>query len=244
MNSPTSDGDPVFVEVPAPSDEALQALLHKIIARLMKLLTRCNVLVEEDEGSVYMAYGSADSDDVRTLRPPQAAPCTYRIAFGPRAGQKVFPVQGAMPRDAAFIQALCADVQGFSLRAAARCAADGRQTLEQLCRYITRPAQANELVQIICAGQVMLINQTEDALGRRHHAYRDVAVGALAAAGGVGATATAIAAHANDCFKAFHRGRAVSGLGRYGELSIATRWRQSVIGTGRRKAVAQGGPVM
>jgi len=86
LNSLTSDGDPVFIEIPAPSDEALQALLHKIIARLMKLLTRRNVLVEEDEGSGYMAYGLADSDDARTLRPPQAALCTYRIAFGPPAG--------------------------------------------------------------------------------------------------------------------------------------------------------------
>ena len=39
-----------------------------------------------------------------------AAPCTCRIAFGPRAGQKVFfTVQGAMPRDAARDQDLCAD---------------------------------------------------------------------------------------------------------------------------------------
>ena len=29
-----TDGEPVFVEVPAPTDEALQALLHKIIGRL------------------------------------------------------------------------------------------------------------------------------------------------------------------------------------------------------------------
>ena len=29
-----TDGEPVFVEVPAPSDDALQALLHKIIGRL------------------------------------------------------------------------------------------------------------------------------------------------------------------------------------------------------------------
>ena len=35
-----TEGEPDFVEVPAPSDEALQALLHKIISRLMKLLTR------------------------------------------------------------------------------------------------------------------------------------------------------------------------------------------------------------
>ena len=35
-----SDGAPEFVGVPAPTDEALQAVLHKIITRMMKLLTR------------------------------------------------------------------------------------------------------------------------------------------------------------------------------------------------------------
>ena len=32
-------------------------------------------------------------------------------------------------------------MQGFSLHAAVRCGANERQALEQLCRYITRPAQ-------------------------------------------------------------------------------------------------------
>ena len=41
-----ADGTPEFVEVAAPTDEALQAVLHKIITRLMKLLTRRRVLVE------------------------------------------------------------------------------------------------------------------------------------------------------------------------------------------------------
>ena len=35
-----TDGKPVFVEVPAPGDEALQALLDKISTQAMKLLTR------------------------------------------------------------------------------------------------------------------------------------------------------------------------------------------------------------
>jgi ribosomal protein S27E len=35
-----TDGAPEFVEVPAPTDEALQSVLHKIITRTMKLLTR------------------------------------------------------------------------------------------------------------------------------------------------------------------------------------------------------------
>jgi len=29
-----TDGEPVFVEVPAPTDEALQTVLHKIITRM------------------------------------------------------------------------------------------------------------------------------------------------------------------------------------------------------------------
>ena len=89
-----ADGVPQFVEVPAPTDEALQAVLHKIITRTMKLLTRRGVLVEE-EGSTYMADNDGDSDEAHVLRPLQAAACTYRIAFGPRAGQKVLTLQGA-----------------------------------------------------------------------------------------------------------------------------------------------------
>ena len=42
-----NEGGPIFVEVPAPTDEALQAVLHKIITRMMKLLTRRGALVEE-----------------------------------------------------------------------------------------------------------------------------------------------------------------------------------------------------
>ena len=94
----SAEGAPQFVEVAAPTDEALQAVLHRIITRLMGLLTRRGVLVEEEEGSTYIADNDGDSDEARTLRPLQAAACTYRIAFGPRAGKKVLTVQGAMPR--------------------------------------------------------------------------------------------------------------------------------------------------
>ena len=90
----------------------------------MKLLTRRGVLVEE-QGQAYMADDD-DSDEARTLRPLHAAACTYRIAFGPRAGQKVLTVQGAMPRERDFNQTLCADIDGFSLHAAVRSGADDR----------------------------------------------------------------------------------------------------------------------
>ena len=91
-----ADGAPEFVEMPATTDEALQTVLLKITTRMMKLLTRKGVLVE-GQGQTYMADDDADSDEARVLRPLQAAACTYRIAFGPRAGKKVLTVQGAMP---------------------------------------------------------------------------------------------------------------------------------------------------
>jgi hypothetical protein len=163
----SADGTSEFVEAPAPTDQAQQAVLHKVITRTMKMLTRRGVLVEE-EGSTYVADNDGDSDEARTLRPLQAAACTYRIAFGPRAGQKVLTVQGAMPRDKDFKQTLCADIDGFSLHAAVRCGADDRQALEQLCRYITRPALANERVQTNAAGQVVLKLKTPWRDGTTH----------------------------------------------------------------------------
>ena len=46
-------------------------MLHKIITRLISLLTRRGVLVEE-EGSTYVADNDGDSDEARVLRPLQA----------------------------------------------------------------------------------------------------------------------------------------------------------------------------
>ena len=64
---------------------------------------------------------------------------------------------------------LCADIDGgFSLHAAVRCMADDRKGLEQLCRYITRPALANERVQTNAAGQVLLKFKTPCRDGTTH----------------------------------------------------------------------------
>ena len=94
-------------------------------------------MLVEEQGQTYMADDDSDSDEARTLRPLQAAPgqwpgpspgtnspldclspgAAYRIAFGPRAGQKVLTVltvQGAMPRVADFKQSLYADIDGNS----------------------------------------------------------------------------------------------------------------------------------
>jgi len=82
-----TEGAPVFVEVPVPTDEALQAVLHKIITRLMKLLTRKGCLGKV--GQTTRADGDSDSDSdsdearVRRLLQAAAWPCRPRRASGP-----------------------------------------------------------------------------------------------------------------------------------------------------------------
>jgi Putative transposase len=63
---------------------------------------------------------------------------------------------GAARRDDKTTHGLCADAHGFSLHAGVRCGADQRKQLEQLCRYITRPALANERLSRNVRGQVVL----------------------------------------------------------------------------------------
>ena len=65
-------------------------------------------------------------------------------------------MHSAMPRQVGFKQDLCADIDGFSVHAAVRCEAEHRKRLEQLCRYIARPALSNESVRCNAAGQVVL----------------------------------------------------------------------------------------
>jgi hypothetical protein len=133
----------------------------------MKMLTRRGVLIEE-MGQTYLSEPDADGDEARTLRPLQAAAIIDRIAFGPRVGQKVLALRGAMSREGTARQPLCADIDGFSLHAAVQVEAHDRKRLEQLCRYITRPALSDERVQLNTAGQVELELKTPWRDGTAH----------------------------------------------------------------------------
>jgi hypothetical protein len=134
----------------------------------MRLLTRQGVLVEE-QGVPYLAGIEAD----QALMPLQAGSCTYRIALGPRARREgVEPASGlgtwrirlaSLVRQCARLQPACGG--------AARDAHE-RNELERLCRYITRPAIANERLKG---------NRTGDVVLRLKSAYRDGTTGDVAA---------------------------------------------------------------
>ena len=98
----------------------------------------------------------ADIAGDNSLASLQAASCTYRTAFGPRAGQKMLSLQTLASRDKQLTAVLCAEAHGFSLHAGVRTAAHQRTALERLCRTITRPAIANERLSRNAKGQVVL----------------------------------------------------------------------------------------
>ena len=75
----------------------------------------------------------ADRDADNPLASLQAASCTYRIALGPRAGQKVLSLRTLSGRDAKTSAGLCADAHDFSLHAGVRCDTHQRRELERLC---------------------------------------------------------------------------------------------------------------
>jgi hypothetical protein len=129
-----TEGEPDFQEARAPTRAELEGLLDKIIARLMKMLTRLGYLVEE-QGVSYIADIDADNP----LASLQAASCTYRIALGPRAGQKVLSLRTVAGRAEKTTAALCADAHEFSLYAGVRCGAHQRKV-----SATSPPAIANE----------------------------------------------------------------------------------------------------
>jgi hypothetical protein len=78
----------------------------------------------EEHGQTFMAGNGGDSGEARAFRPLQATGCTYRIAFGQRAGQKVLKVLkvlSAMPRETGFRHGLCAEIPPLEFMRRWRC---------------------------------------------------------------------------------------------------------------------------
>jgi Putative transposase len=78
---------------------------------------------------------------------------TYRVAVGPRAGQKVFSLQ-SVPARAEEPRNGVAQYAGFSLQAGIGVEADQREKLERLARYVSRPPVSVERLDLTAQGQV------------------------------------------------------------------------------------------
>ena len=80
---------PVFRRVALPSQAELQALVERLAERIGRSLERQGVLVRDAETS-FLAFDPAAGGPMDDLI---GYSITYRVAFGPRAGRKVFTLQ-------------------------------------------------------------------------------------------------------------------------------------------------------
>jgi hypothetical protein len=88
----------------------------------------------------------------------------YRVAIGPRSGQKVFTLQSVPAGPEGERKKGVAQAAGFSLHAGVGIEAEQRGKLERLCRYVSRPAVAEQRLALSERGEVHV---------RLKSAYRD-----------------------------------------------------------------------
>ncbi len=149
----------------APESSDLQKLVEQIAGRIGRALERRG-LVERDLENAWLA---ADTE-AGPLDDLLGHSITYRIAVGPRAGQKLFTLQTVAPR----LQGLEAEPNGahraggFSLHAGVDIASHQRAKLERLCRYVSRPPVACERLALTASGQVRYTLKTPYRDGTTH----------------------------------------------------------------------------
>ena len=83
----------MFVPVPAPSAGERQQLVQRIATRIGRSLERAGLITRDIENA-YLAFDPAEESPMHGLL---GSSITYRIATGPREGQKVFTLQALPP---------------------------------------------------------------------------------------------------------------------------------------------------
>lgn len=100
-----------------------------------------------------------------------AASAAGVVATGPRRGCRIMRVRGPVADvDAVLLGKLCAQVEGYNLQAATRLAANDREGLERMCRYLARPPIAADRLSRREDGRLEL---------RLKRAWRDGTIGFL-----------------------------------------------------------------
>ena len=157
------EGRPVFVPVPAPSTDTLKQLVQRIAERVGRALERAG-LVTHDIDNTYLAFDPGEEPPIHALL---GSSITYRIATGPREGQKVFTLQ-TLPAEPDALRPQVAESSGFSLHAGIAATASQRDTLEHLARYVARPPVATERLALTGSGQVRYTLKTPYRDGTTH----------------------------------------------------------------------------
>ena len=153
-----------------PRDEDIQALVFTIARRVILFFQKKGYF----QNDVDSAVPEKDLTQETLLPDIQAASIQSRIALGERKGRWVRRL-GMIDRLQVEREGrLCAQVAGFSLHAAVYCNPWERPKLEMLCRYITRPAVAEERLELQPSGDILLRLKTSYSDGTSHLLFSGV----------------------------------------------------------------------
>jgi hypothetical protein len=140
----------VFRELPRLSTREVGEVLERAVDRMTRHVRR-RELRGEDHGSRVGSPGGDDVEDVETEAAGLAALAASAVdgrspPAGPEWRRKRGPLPPLVPHALAFDKPLCASLDGFTLHAATRAGALDAIGREALCKYVLRPAVAQERV--------------------------------------------------------------------------------------------------
>jgi hypothetical protein len=147
------EGALAFRPLPPPTDEEVGGVLARIAARVQRLLRRRG----RDPWEADVVKADPLVDESPALAGLSSASVQGRIALGPRAGARVWRL-GDEPEAPWVLSAVRrhAHLAGFDLHANVAVPAADRARLEQLCRYLLRPAVAQDRLRLLADGRVVL----------------------------------------------------------------------------------------
>ena len=150
-----ADGTLRFVANPGPTDGEVARLLAAVRRRIMGLVARHGIDLEEPSNDDHSA--GERLFDCPMYAAIQGASVLSRVATGPRAGAAIVRL-GRDPNALAMTSSgpLHAHIEGFDLHAAVAVPAGDRARLEHLCRYVLRPPIAQEALTLTPDGKVLL----------------------------------------------------------------------------------------
>ncbi len=154
-----------FRPLPPPTDKEIGIVLAMIDTRVRRLLQRRGF----DTSGADLPQRDPVAEESPALAGISSASIQGRIALGRRAGARVWRV-GEEP-DAPWVLLggpRHAHIAGFDLHANVAVPAADRARLEQLCRYLLRPAVAQDRLRLMGDGRVLLTLKTAWADGTRH----------------------------------------------------------------------------
>jgi len=144
--------EPIDFRVASPPKvKEIEEVLTKIIHKLTKYLERQKIIIrDDDDGGFQIPIPDED-----TLSKLQATSVTYRFATGKSKGKKAMVLKSITDNDHTLTKGLVAKNSGFSLHAGVATKAHERDRLERVCRYIARPAVAEERLSTNEQGDVI-----------------------------------------------------------------------------------------